>query len=66
VVVSDLTNIATIKNMGNKKFLLEIEARLTEEEVSEATINYMIGKIKQSFRNGVEVGKKQADEQPVE
>jgi hypothetical protein len=52
--------------MGNKKFLLEIEARLTEEEVSEATINYMIGKIKQSFRNGVEVGKKQADEQPAE
>jgi hypothetical protein len=44
----------------DKKFLAVIEATLTKATVNEKIIDYVIAKVKQSFRNGVEVGIKQA------
>ena len=46
------------KNMNNTKFITDIEDRLSDAKFDEKVINYVIGKIKQSFRNGVSVGKR--------
>ena len=47
--------------MESKKFLDEVVSRLEAGQVHEKVIKYVVFKIKQSFRNGVEVGvKKQA------
>ena len=48
--------------MNNQKFIQAIEARLSDLKVNGKTINYVIGKVKQSFRNGVSVGEKQMTE----
>jgi hypothetical protein len=46
--------------MENKKFLQEITGKLEQSGADEKVINFVIFKVKQSFRNGVEVGTKQA------
>jgi hypothetical protein len=46
--------------MENKKFLQEIAAKLQESGADEKVVNFVIFKVRQSFRNGVEVGVKQA------
>lgn len=50
--------------MNNKKFLVDIEDRLAGAQIEDKVINYVIGKVRQSFRNGVSVGKKQKSEKP--
>ena len=45
--------------MQQKKFLAHVEERLKEDGVNEKTIDYVTFKLKQSFRNGVSVGRKE-------
>ena len=44
--------------MSNQNFINAVVERLEREKVSPEGVAYMIVKIKQSFRNGVAVGRK--------
>jgi hypothetical protein len=46
--------------MSDQKFIASIEARMSDAKIDEKIINFVIGKVKQSFRNGVSVGEKQS------
>lgn len=63
MVASELINIATDKNMRNKDFLKDIEFKLTQDGVSEETVRYVIGKMKQSYKNGVWYGQRKGSKE---
>jgi hypothetical protein len=46
----------------NNKFLVEVSEELANRQVENSTIEYVIGKLKQSFKTGAWVARQQAKE----